>query len=138
MADSRALEIAVAVYQACHFIGMPECNVHLTHAVTYLSVAPKSNALDAAYHRAKEDALNSLAEPVPLQIRNAPTSLMRELNYGKDYQYAHDTKDKLTNMRCLPDTLADRKYYRPTTQGQEARVKDRLEQIEAWRKEHGG
>ncbi|MCL2678390.1 MAG: replication-associated recombination protein A [Clostridiales bacterium] len=134
LADSRALEIAVAAYQACHFIGMPECSVHLTHAVVYMSLAPKSNSLDAAYHSAKEDAQKMLAEPVPLQIRNAPTRLMKELGYGKGYIYAHDTEAKLTVMRCLPDSLAGRKYYRPGTQGQEARMKERLEQIEAWRK----
>ena len=96
LADPRALEIAVAVYQACHLIGMPECTVHLTQAVVYLSLAPKSNALYVAYEQAKKDALRQLAEPVPLVIRNAPTSLMRELHYGKGYQYAHDTQDKLT------------------------------------------
>jgi len=136
MADSRALEIAVAAYQACHFIGMPECSVHLTHAVTYMSVAPKSNALDAAYHQAADDARNMLAEPVPLHIRNAPTKLMKELGYGKGYIYAHDTEDKIAVMQCLPDSLLGRKYYKPTTQGQEARVRDRIEQIEAWRRDN--
>lgn len=136
MADSRALEIAVAAYQACHFIGMPECNVHLTHAVTYMSLAPKSNALDVAYHRAKKDAQSMMAEPVPLQIRNAPTRLMKELGYGDGYQYAHDTEDKLTAMRCLPDSLTGRNYYEPGVQGQESRIKERMEQIEIWRKSH--
>ncbi|MDL2319002.1 replication-associated recombination protein A [Eubacteriales bacterium OttesenSCG-928-A19] len=136
MADSRALEVAVAAYQACHLIGMPECSVHLTHAVTYMALAPKSNALYVAYEEAKEDALRSLAEPVPLQIRNAPTRLMEELSYGKGYQYAHDTEAKLTNMQCLPDSLLDRRYYRPTTLGSEARVKERMEQIEAWQRAH--
>ena len=117
MADSRAIEIAVAAYQACHFIGMPECTVNLTHAVVYLSMAPKSNALYMAYESAKKDAAKMLAEPVPLHLRNAPTKLMQELNYGKGYQYAHDTSDKLTNMQCLPETLKDRRYYRPTEQG---------------------
>ena len=135
MADSRALEIAVAAYQACHFIGMPECSVHLTHAVTYMSVAPKSNALCVAYEDAASDARNMLAEPVPLQIRNAPTRLMQDLGYGDGYIYAHDTEDKLSAMQCLPDSLVDRKYYKPTTQGQESRVKDRLEQIEEWKKQ---
>lgn len=136
MADSRALEIAVAAYQACHFIGMPECSVHLTHAVTYMALAPKSNALYVAYNRAKQDAQQTLAEPVPLQIRNAPTGLMKELEYGKGYVYAHDTEDKLAAMQCLPDALIDRKYYVPTTQGQEARVKVRLDQIEKWHLDH--
>lgn len=136
MADSRALEVAVAAYQACHLIGMPECTVHLTHAVTYMALAPKSNALYVAYGEAKEDALHSLAEPVPLQIRNAPTRLMADLQYGKGYQYAHDTEDKLTNMQCMPDGLLDRRYYRPGGQGSEARVRERMEQITRWRKAH--
>jgi putative ATPase len=136
MADSRALEIAVAAYQACHFIGMPECSVHLTHAVVYMSLAPKSNALYAAYERAKEDAQKMAAEPVPLQIRNAPTNLMKELGYGSGYIYAHDTEEKLTAMRCLPESLSGRKYYEPTEQGQESRVKERMRQIEEWRREH--
>lgn len=137
MADSRALEIAVAAYQACHFIGMPECDVTLTHAVTYLSLAPKSNALYMACGRAKKDAREMLAEPVPLQIRNAPTRLMKELRYGEGYEYAHDTEDKLTMMRCLPDSLSGRRYYEPTKQGSEARVQERMAQIAAWREAHG-
>ena len=136
MADSRALEVAVAAYQACHFIGMPECNVHLTHAVVYMSLAPKSNALYVAYESAKKDALTMLAEPVPLVIRNAPTRLMKELDYGKGYQYAHNTADKLTDMQCLPDSLEGREYYHPTEQGREAKYKARLEQIKAWKQQH--
>lgn len=135
MADSRALEIAVAAYQASHFIGMPECSVNLTHAVVYLSMAPKSNALYVAYESAKMDAQKMLSEPVPLVIRNAPTKLMKELHYGEGYEYAHDTAEKLTAMQCLPDSLAGKKYYRPTEQGSEARVKERLRQIEAWKAE---
>ena len=137
LADPRALEIAVAAYQACHFIGMPECSVHLTEAVVYMSMAPKSNALYVAYERAKKDALQMLAEPVPLVIRNAPTKLMKELDYGKGYQYAHDAKDKLTNMQCLPDNLIGREYYTPTDEGTESRYKARLQEIKAWKKEHG-
>ncbi len=136
MADSRALEVAVAAYQACHFIGVPECNVHLTHAVVYMSLAPKSNALYVAYESAKKDALTMLAEPVPLVIRNAPTRLMKELDYGKGYQYAHNTADKLTDMQCLPDSLEGREYYHPTEQGLEAKYKARLEQIKAWKQQH--
>jgi putative ATPase len=136
MANSHALEIAVAAYQASHFIGMPECSVNLTHAVTYLALAPKSNALYKAYESAKKDALEMLAEPVPLQIRNAPTKLMKELHYGDGYVYAHDTADKLTTMNCLPDSLRDRQYYIPTTQGNEAKVKEWMEKIEEWRREH--
>ncbi|MBR1606500.1 MAG: replication-associated recombination protein A, partial [Clostridia bacterium] len=136
MADSKALEVAVAAYQACHFIGMPECSVHLTHAVVYMSLAPKSNALYMAYEHAKQDAVTMLAEPVPLVIRNAPTRLMEELNYGKGYQYAHDTKEKLTNMQCLPDSLLGREYYVPTDQGLEARYAERLREIKQWKEEH--
>ena len=137
MADSAALQVAVAAYQACHFLGMPECNVHLTHAVTYLSLAPKSNALDTAYYAAKIDAQTMLAEPVPLQIRNAPTRLMKELDYGKGYIYAHDTEDKIAAMQCMPDSLKDREYYHPTQEGREARISEHLEKIKAWRRKHG-
>lgn len=138
LADPKALEIAVAAYHACHFIGMPECSVHLTQAVVYMSVAPKSNALYMAYEHAKRDAAKMLAEPVPLVIRNAPTKLMQELNYGKGYQYAHNTEKKLTNMQCLPDSLLGTEYYKPTSQGLEARVKARLDEIKRWKREHGG
>lgn len=138
LADPKALEIAVAAYHACHFIGMPECSVHLTQAVVYMSIAPKSNALYMAYEHAKRDAAKMLAEPVPLVIRNAPTKLMQELNYGKGYQYAHNTEEKLTNMQCLPDSLVGTEYYKPTTQGLEARVKARLDEIKRWKREHGG
>ena len=136
LADTRALEIAVAAYQACHFIGMPECTVNLTEAVVYMSMVPKSNALYVAYESAKNDALSQLAEPVPLVIRNAPTKLMKELDYGKGYQYAHDTEEKLTSMQCLPDSLLGREYYKPTSQGTEAKFKERLEQIKEWKKQH--
>lgn len=134
MADSRALEICVSVYQACHFIGMPECSVHLTHAITYLSLAPKSNALYMAYEHAKIDAMKMRSEPVPLHLRNAVTSLMKELHYGEGYQYAHDHEDKLTAMKCLPDSLQGKLYYKPTIQGSEQKVKLRMEQIENWKK----
>ncbi len=136
LADPRALEIAVAAYHACHFIGMPECSVHLTEAVVYMAMAPKSNALYLAYERAKKDALTMLAEPVPLVIRNAPTKLMKELDYGKGYQYAHDTEEKLTNMQCLPDLLVGREYYLPTEEGVESKYKARLAEIKAWKKAH--
>ena len=114
MADPRALEIAVAAYQACHFIGMPECTVHLTEAVVYMSLAPKSNAMEVAYNTARVDALNMIAEPVPLVIRNAPTK-----------------------MQCLPDSLLGRTYYQPTEEGFEARYKERLQQIKEWKRKHG-
>ena len=133
LADPRALEIAVAAFQACHMIGMPECSVHLTEAVVYLSLAPKSNSLYRAYETAKKDALQQLSEPVPLQIRNGVTGLMREIGYGDGYQYAHDTEDKLTDMQCLPDSLQGRVYYEPTEQGVEQRFKERLRQIREWK-----
>ena len=136
LADPRALELCVAAYQACHFIGMPECSVHLTEAAVYLSLAPKSNALYMAYERAKKDALTMLAEPVPLVIRNAPTRLMKELDYGKGYQYAHNAADKLTTMQCLPDSLQGREYYRPTEEGLEGRFASRLSEIKAWKRAH--
>ncbi|MBQ9512459.1 MAG: replication-associated recombination protein A [Lachnospiraceae bacterium] len=133
MADSRALDVAVAAYQACHFIGMPECSVHLTHAAVYMALAPKSNACDVAYMEARRDAQQMLAEPVPLHIRNAPTKLMDELGYGHGYQYAHDYEEKMTAMRCLPDSLEGKEYYRPTDQGLEAKYAERLQAIKDWK-----
>jgi len=135
LADSKALEVSIAAYQACHYIGIPECSVHLTHAVAYCSLAPKSNSLYKAYNEASKDALQTLAEPVPLQIRNAPTKLMKDLDYGKGYKYAHDFEDKLTNLKCLPDKLIGREYYIPTTQGSELRFKERMEKIKLWKQE---
>lgn len=135
MADSDALQITIAAYQACHFLGMPECDVHLAHAVVYLSMAPKSNALYLACEDCKKDIKELPAEPVPLQICNAPTNLMKELQYGKGYLYAHDTEEKITRMKCLPDSLSDRRYYKPTEQGREQQVKERLEAILAWKQE---
>lgn len=136
LADPRALEIAVAAFTACRLIGVPECNVHLTEAVIYMALAPKSNAMETAYLTARKDALEHLAEPVPLVIRNAPTSLMKDIGYGKGYQYAHDYKDKLTTMQCLPDSLKDKTYYHPTEQGVEGRFKQRLKYIKEWKRKH--
>ena len=134
MADSQALTLAVSAYQACHFLGMPECNVHLSHTVIYLSMAPKSNSAYMAYESARTDAQNMLAEPVPLTIRNAPTGLMKDLHYGDGYVYAHDTEEKIARMQCLPDSLAGREYYHPTDQGAEEPVKGRLEEIKKWKR----
>lgn len=136
LADPRALELAVAAYQACHFIGMPECTVHLTEIVVYLSLAPKSNALYTAYGEARKDALSQLAEPVPLNIRNGVTQLMKDIGYGDGYQYAHDTEDKLTDMKCLPDSLEGKTYYHPSEQGVEIKFKERLKQINEWKEKH--
>ena len=135
MADSRALQVAVAVYQACHFLGMPECDVHLTHAVVYLSMAPKSNALYTACESCKRDVREKNAEPVPMQIRNAPTGLMKELGYGKGYEYAHDTEEKLTHMQCMPEGLKDRIYYHPTEEGEEKKTAERLKEIKKFRED---
>ena len=131
MADSRALEIAVSAYQAAHYLGMPECNVHLTHAVVYLALAPKSNALEVAYNKAKEDALKTLDLPVPLHIRNASTKLMKDLGYNQGYEYSHDYPYHMTDMKCLPDELLNKEYYIPGNQGSEVKVQKRLEQIKA-------
>ena len=136
LADPQALTVCISAFEACRLIGMPECSVHLTEAVVYLSLAPKSNALYTAYEWAKRDALTMLSEPVPLVIRNAPTKLMKELDYGKGYEYAHDSADKLTSMQCLPDSLAGKEYYRPTEEGKEARFRARLEEIKEWKKRH--
>lgn len=136
LADPNALTLAVSCYQACHFIGMPECSVNLTEVVTYFAVAPKSNSLYVAYEKAKKDALERIDEGVPLHLRNAPTKLMSDLNYGKGYIYAHDTKEKLTTMQCLPDSLKNQVYYIPNSDGKEIRFKERLEKIDKWKKEH--
>ena len=136
LADTNALNVAINVYQACHFIGMPECNVHLSEAVIYMALAPKSNSCDVAYQLASSDAKKMLAEPVPLVIRNAPTKLMKELHYGEGYQFAHDSKEKLTTMDCLPESLLGKTYYHPGVLGNEIRFKQRLEQIKDWKKKH--
>ena len=136
LADTNALNVAINAYHACHFIGMPECSVHLTEAVIYMALAPKSNACYIAYEQAKTDAKKMLAEPVPLIIRNAPTKLMKELKYGEGYQYAHNTKEKLTTMECLPPSLKGKEYYYPTEQGNEGKFKARLNQIKKWKEEN--
>lgn len=135
LADSQALQLAVAAYQACHFNGMPECNLNLAQAVVYLSLAPRSNAVYRAYENAKADALTQLAEPVPLVIRNAPTKLMDDLHYGEGYIYAHDTEERMARMTCLPESLKDRRYYLPTEEGAEKEFKERLERSRAFRLE---
>ncbi|MBQ3300557.1 MAG: replication-associated recombination protein A [Eggerthellaceae bacterium] len=138
LADTNALNVAVNAFHACHFIGMPECSVHLTEAVIYLSLAPKSNSSYLAYEHAKKDALRSMAEPVPLVIRNAPTRLMKELDYGKGYRYAHNEQDKVAaDMQCLPDSLAGTEYYVPTEEGREGLFKQRLDQLKALRNAPG-
>lgn len=129
LADPRAIEQAVAAFHSAHFIGMPECSTSLTQAAVYLALSPKSNALYTGYLEAKEDALKTFAEPVPLHIRNAPTKLMKELGYGKGYKYAHDFKNKVAAMQCLPDNLSGKEYYRPTETGEEQVFGKRKNQI---------
>jgi putative ATPase len=129
LAEPNALALCMAARDAVDFIGMPEGNLALAQAVVYLSVAPKSNALYTAYGAVQQDVEQTAAEPVPLHLRNAPTSLMKGLGYGKHYQYAHDTADKVADMQCLPDSLRNRVYYRPTNEGVEKRIRERLEEI---------
>ena len=136
LAEPSALSMAVAAYNACHFLGMPECSVHLAQIVIHLSISPKSNSVDVAYNSAKNDAIKNLAEPVPLHLRNAPTKLMKELNYGKNYKFAHDYDERITNMQCLPENLIGHEYYKPTEQGSEIHYKKRLEQIKDWKIKH--
>ena len=139
-ADPQALMVAVAAKDAAHFMGMPEGNTALAQAAIYLATAPKSNAVYRAYGAAAADAHSEAADPVPLHLRNAPTSLMKQLDYGKGYQYAHDDRDAVTDMDCLPHSLAGRKYYRPTDRGFEKELKRRLdgwEKIKDERKRSG-
>ena len=133
LADPNALLLANAVWDSCHNLGVPECNVHLTEIVVYLSLAPKSNAMEETYLRAARDAQEMIAEPVPLHIRNAPTRLMKELDYGKGYTYAHDTDEKIARMSCLPESLNGRRYYTPAGLGREGIMKARLKAVRDWR-----
>jgi len=135
LADPQALALCMAARDAVDFIGMPEGNLALAQAVVYLSVAPKSNALYTAYGAVLQDVETTAAEPVPLHLRNAPTRLMKKLNYGKGYEYAHDTEGKVANMQCLPDNLRDRTYYRPTNEGIEKRISERLAEIKRKKQE---
>jgi putative ATPase len=130
-ADPQALAVAVAAKDAAHFIGMPEGNTALAQAAIYLATAPKSNAVYTAYGAAAADAHRQAADPVPLHLRNAPTKLMKDLSYGKDYQYAHDEPDAVADMQCLPDSLADRQYYRPADRGFEKEIARRLQEWKA-------
>lgn len=133
-ADPQALSLAVAAKEAVHFIGMPEGNTALAQATLYLSVAPKSNAVYVAYGQAAHDAHNDIAEPVPLHLRNAPTKLMKNLDYGKDYQYAHDHPEGTTAMKCLPPQLENRRYYTPRGRGAERVIRERMS---TWRETQG-
>ena len=129
LANRDALVQAVSAYQAAHYIGMPECNVNLAQAVVYLSVSPKSNSLYTAYETVKKDAIMTAKEKVPLHLRNAVTKLDGELGYGEGYEYAHDCKNKVCNMTCLPEALKAKKYYIPGTSGNEKTIKNILKNI---------
>jgi putative ATPase len=133
LADPNALSLCMAARDAVDFIGMPEGNLALAQAVLYLSVAPKSNALYKAFGGVQQDIEQTAAEPVPLHLRNAPTGLMKGLGYGKNYQYAHDVEGKVANMQCLPEGLRDRTYYRPTNEGIEKRIRERIDEIKKLR-----
>jgi putative ATPase len=133
LADPGALSLCMAARDAVDFIGMPEGNLALAQAVVYLSLAPKSNALYTAYSDVQLDVEQTAAEPVPLHLRNAPTRLMKNLGYGRDYQYAHDFDDKITDMQCLPDNLRNRTYYHPTNEGIERRLRERMEEMKRLR-----
>ncbi len=134
LADVRALQVALNAVEAVRLIGLPECKLALAQAAVYLSVAPKSNALYTGYSSVVSDVQNTFNEPPPLQIRNAPTSLMKDLGYGEGYQYAHDAKEKVADMECLPDSLRGRQYYRPTDQGSERRIREILAEIKEKKK----
>ena len=127
-ADPQALAVAVAAKDAAHFIGMPEGNTAIAQAAIYLATAPKSHAVYAAYEAAKADAHAQAADPVPLHLRNAPTKLMKALDYGKNYQYAHHEPDAVASMECLPASVADRHYYKPADRGFEKEITRRLEE----------
>ncbi|HEX6906798.1 MAG TPA: replication-associated recombination protein A [Terriglobales bacterium] len=129
LADPQALALTVAARDAVDFIGMPEGNLALAEAAVYLALAPKSNALYTAYGAVQQDVEQTVAQPVPLHLRNAPTGLMKSMGYGKDYQYAHNFENKVTDMQCLPDNLRGRVYYQPTAEGVERRIRERMEEI---------
>lgn len=136
LADNNALNLAMNVFQACQAIGLPECDVHLTQCVIYLSLAPKSNATYKARTAVQKDIKKTIDEPVPLHLRNAATKLMKEVGYGKGYQLAHFYDDRLTTMPTRPESIADNIYYRPTEQGNETRMKQRLNYINEWKQKH--
>jgi putative ATPase len=129
LAEPHAVQVTIAAMQAFELLGSPEGNLALGQAAVYLALAPKSNAVYKAYGKIQNDLQSTMAEPVPLHIRNAATGLMKKLGYGKGYQYAHDHEDKVTDMTCLPESLAGRIYYHPTDQGFEARIRQRLDEI---------
>ncbi len=133
LADPNAQVMATSCFYACKNMGMPECRFALAETVAYLALAPRSNSIGVAIDRALEDVRSRPAEPVPMHLRNAPTNLMKDLGYGKNYQYAEDADEKITKMQCLPDSLKDRKYYEPGDKGNEVYYRKRLDGIRDWR-----
>ena len=133
LADPNAQVMATSCFYACKNMGMPECRFALAETVAYLALAPRSNSIGVAIDRALEDVRSRPADPVPMHIRNAPTGLMKNLGYGKGYQYAEDTDEKITKMQCLPDSLCDRRYYEPGDKGNEVYYRKRLDAIRDWR-----
>ncbi|CAN5665391.1 replication-associated recombination protein A [soil metagenome] len=129
LAAPEALNLCLSARDAMHFLGQPEGGLALAQAVVYLALAPKSNAVYAAYNAVRADIEATAAEPVPLHLRNAPTKLMKELDYGKDYQYAHDVEGRVADMECLPKSLAGRRYYQPTNEGREKLLAQRMDEI---------
>jgi putative ATPase len=134
LADPHALQLAVAARDAVDFIGFPEGNLALAEIAVYMAIAPKSNALYTAYGEVQRDVEQTAADPVPLHLRNAPTNLMKGLGYGEGYQYAHNLESKVADMQCLPDNLKTRRYYHPTEQGVEKRIRDRMDELKRLRK----
>ncbi|HEY4658130.1 MAG TPA: replication-associated recombination protein A, partial [Gemmatimonadaceae bacterium] len=137
-ADPAALSFTLAAKEAYDFLGDPEGELALAQATLYLALAPKSNALYTGYGEVKNDAQKTVAEPVPLHLRNPVTGLMAHTGYGKGYQYAHNAPERLTDMTCLPENLKGRRYYRPTDEGFENRLKEKLQAIRDWKKKHAG
>jgi putative ATPase len=129
LAAPEALNLCLSAKDAMHFLGQPEGGLALAQAVVYLALAPKSNAVYTAYSAVKADIEATTAEPVPLHLRNAPTKLMKSLDYGKDYQYAHNVEDRVADMECLPPSLAGRRYYQPTNEGREKLLAQRMDEI---------
>ncbi len=136
LSDNNALNLAINTFQACKYIGLPECDVHLTQCVIYMSIVPKSNAVYKARMSVVRDIKQTIDEPVPLHLRNAATKLMKEVGYGEGYQLTHFYEDRMTTMPTRPDSINDHIYYEPTEQGNEEKIKKRLEYIKKWKLEN--
>jgi len=138
LAAPEALNLCLSARDAMHFLGQPEGGLALAQAVVYLALAPKSNAVYTAYGAVQADIQATAAEPVPLHLRNAPTRLMKELDYSKGYQYAHDIEGRVADMQCLPPSLAGRRYYQPTNEGREKLLAQRMAEIDRIKQEKRG